>query len=463
VTRTDTLQNGQIKRQINVGVDKNTLRIQFSRQISQELFGQKQKYLYLQLSNTPENLIEAERIAREIENDIRAKKLHKDLKVYLPVNRLRQSVGLYYDPNRFHISLIDLFSRYCEFIKPQLQETTYIYLYQRQYKPILTKAHQDLNLQIELVDYLFKSYPGAMFLDLCSLLSRMIDWGKKRGLIHEEAPSKFSSLKNDYQVVLGRYEPGRLITNSIKNYKQDRDYRAFTRQEAKIVIQAFEDYAKVEMIHCRSSKPYSLSENIIQTRCTARDYVKLKFWTGCRSGEASALRWLDIGNDFEYIYFNKNYHSGLGKLKSLKTEHVGEEGREARKFPCGEKLKLLLEDLYRRNYRGNPEDFLFVSLSRKPVNICYISYHWYGTNNEKNLIGNKRERRTRLGVVTQLVVDNKISQYLTPYATRHTWITLQLLDGVHINNVAKLAGNSPKTILKHYSSFVPNLPLASEI
>ena len=97
-------QNGQTKRQINVGVDKNTLRIQFSRKISQELFGQKQKYLYLQLSNTPENLIKAERIALEIEHDIRAKKLEKDLKLYLPVNQLKQSVGLFYDPNQIHIS-----------------------------------------------------------------------------------------------------------------------------------------------------------------------------------------------------------------------------------------------------------------------------------------------------------------------------------------------------------------------
>ena len=264
-------------------------------------------------------------------------------------------------------------------------------------------------------------------------------------------------------MVLGRYEPGHLITNSIKNYKQDRDYRAFTREEAEMVVQAFEDYAKGEMIHRRSCRPYPLSEKRVQTRCIVKDYVKLKFWTGCRSGEASALRWLDIGNEFEYIFFNKNYNSQLKKLKSLKTEHLGEEGREARKFPCGEKLKLLLEDLYRRNYRGNPEDFLFVTLSGKAVNIGSICYHWYGIDDEKILAGNKKERCTRLGVVSQLVVDNKISQYLTPYATRHTWITLQLLDGVHINNVAKLAGNSPKTILAHYSSFVPNLPLASEI
>jgi integrase len=67
------------------------------------------------------------------------------------------------------------------------------------------------------------------------------------------------------------------------------------------------------------------------------------------------------------------------------------------------------------------------------------------------------------GVVLQLALDKRISQYLTPYATRHTWITLQLTEGVPIKNVAKLAGNTPEVILKSYAGYVANFNLAAEI
>ena len=426
MTRQPLSEREQTKRDIHVGVDKNTLRIQFPRKVSQELFGQKQKYLYIGLTNTPENWIEAEKIALQIENDIRAKKLEKNLKVYLPINALKQTVGLFYNPNQIQIAVIDLFNQYCEFIKPQLQETTYICVYQQQYKRILSQAPQDLNAQNKLVDHLFKSHSSRAFIDVCALLSRMLNWSKKRGIIPQESPNQFASLRQDYKVATATYKPGRLVNESFKNYNQDKDYRAFTRQEAQTVIKAFDDYAQPQMIYRGSSRPFALSEKKIKTRCMIRDYVKLKFWTGCRNGEASALRWMDIDDNFEYILFRKNYSSALKILKLLKTEHIGEEGKDTRKFPCGEKLKLLLEDLYQRNYRGNPEDFIFVSLSGKPIDNCSISYHWYGKDHQNKLKDHKQESCKKLGVVTQLVIDKKISQYLTPYATRHTWITLQL-------------------------------------
>jgi integrase len=92
-----------------------------------------------------------------------------------------------------------------------------------------------------------------------------------------------------------------------------------------------------------------------------------------------------------------------------------------------------------------------------------LIYPWYGKKDRIFLKNKREEKFDRLGLVTQLVVDKKISQYLKPYATRHTWITLQLLSGVHIKNIAKFAGNSPQTIMQNYSSYVPNLSLADEI
>lgn len=455
--------NGKTTRPIHVGVDKGSLRIQFSRPISIELFGQKQKYLYLQLSDTPENRLEADKIALQIENDIRAHKLEKDLKIYLPVNQLKKNVGLFYDPNRIHLTTIELFTKFCHFIKPQLQVTTYELTYQKRYRPIFEKAPQNLNEQSRLVDYIYHNCCGETFLDLCSLLYRMLDWANKRGLVPKESVNQFNILKEDYKVTCGIYKPGILVTRSISNYTHDYDYRGFSREDAQTIIKAFEDYTQVGYVKNRRTGLFTISNDIRKVRETARDYIKLKFWTGCRSGEATALRWLDIAEDFEYIVFKNTYSSKLRLLKPLKTEKVGREGTESRKFPCGEKLRLLLEDRYKRCYQGNPEDFIFCSRTGLPFHTDALTYHWYGKEDRVLLKNRQEEKFDRLGVVTQLVVDKKIAQYLKSYATRHTWITLQLLSGVHINNIAKLAGNSPQTIMENYSSYVPNMSLATEI
>lgn len=125
----------------------------------------------------------------------------------------------------------------------------------------------------------------------------------------------------------------------------------------------------------------------------------------------------------------------------------------SRKFPCGEKLKLLLEKLYK--IKGDSE-FIFAKANGIVIGSSYIKISWLG------------DKDTRLkifmpGVVYKLVKEKKIQQYLTPYSTRHTWINLQLQAGVPISNIAKLAGNSPETIIKNYASFIPDIPLAPEI
>ncbi|MBV1907561.1 MAG: site-specific integrase, partial [Pseudomonadales bacterium] len=42
-----------------------------------------------------------------------------------------------------------------------------------------------------------------------------------------------------------------------------------------------------------------------------------------------------------------------------------------------------------------------------------------------------------------------------PYPWRHTYISLNLVSGVSINDVAQQVGNSPLIIEKHYSKWIP--------
>jgi integrase len=42
-------------------------------------------------------------------------------------------------------------------------------------------------------------------------------------------------------------------------------------------------------------------------------------------------------------------------------------------------------------------------------------------------------------------------QYRKPYQTRHTFITLALENGMTVSDVARIVGNSPEIIYKHYA------------
>ena len=463
MTRTTNTKNPNPRNDVKVGVDKGTLRIQFSRPISKLLFGVKQKYFYLGLTDTPENWSTANGIAERIQNDIRANKLEKNLDAYSPVSELKEKVGIFYDPHRIEITTLELFNGYCIFIKPQLKETTYECNYTKTFYNFLSEAPQDLNQQPQLVDFLYHRCGSHSFVTVVNLLSRMVEWAQKRGMVPAEAPNCFKKLKADYKVVHRSRKVPKLLRKIQPGYYKDKDYTAFARDEATCVINAFIEYADVENTPVKG-RPLLDKDRYI--RAGIRDMVQFSFWTGCRTCEASGLRWIDIDENYEFVYFRHGYSTKLKILTPLKTEHVGEDETKARKVPCGQKLASLLESRKRLVYKGDDMGFVFPHSEHSPyipLNNSHLRYHWYGCENKQTSKDGNVHEMFYPGVVLQLAADNKISQYLNPYATRHTWITLQLIEGVPIKNIAKLAGNTPEVILKNYASYVPDFNLAPEI
>jgi integrase len=51
----------------------------------------------------------------------------------------------------------------------------------------------------------------------------------------------------------------------------------------------------------------------------------------------------------------------------------------------------------------------------------------------------------------RLVREGKLSHYRCLYNTRHTFITLALENGLDAKDVARLVGNSPEILYKHYA------------
>jgi integrase len=194
----------------------------------------------------------------------------------------------------------------------------------------------------------------------------------------------------------------RLFKNIPKSQKSGRSRKCFEKNEIESILTAF---SSNEFVSKFSVHPHS----------HYRGYVEFLALTGFRPEEAIALCWSDIRNN--RIIVSRAYSQGI--LKSTKTY-------EARSFPVNAQLEKLLKSL------PSKQNLVFPSPEGG-----YINQHNFGERYWKP-------------IVKKLVAAGKVSEYLPTYNLRHSWITRMLRSGLDIATVAKLAGNKPDTIMKHY-------------
>jgi len=195
-----------------------------------------------------------------------------------------------------------------------------------------------------------------------------------------------------------------------KSEKADDDINPFSLAERDRVIEAF-----------RSDHYYKFYAPL----------VEFIFATGARPSEAIALQWKHVTSDLKFINFEQAVtvsEKGLAVKQGLKTQ-------EKRRFPCNAKVQGILSSIKPEDTK--PDDLLFPSPEGK-----YIDFH------------NFRNRAWKT-VLAGLDIT-----YRKPYQTRHTFITLALENGLDAKDVARLVGNSPEIIYRHYAGnkrelFVP--------
>lgn len=194
----------------------------------------------------------------------------------------------------------------------------------------------------------------------------------------------------------------RLFKSIPKAQKSTRSRKCFERDEIQNILAAF------------SSNEFC-SKFSIHPHSHYLGYVKFLALTGFRPEEAIALEWGDIKN--REIIVSRAYSQGI--LKSTKT-------CETRSFPINSQLGKLLGSL------PGTQNLVFPSAEGG-----YINQH------------NFNERYWK-PIVKQLVAAGEVEEYLPTNNLRHSWITRMLRAGLDIATVARLAGNKPDTIMKHY-------------
>jgi integrase len=194
----------------------------------------------------------------------------------------------------------------------------------------------------------------------------------------------------------------RLFKNIPKSQRSGRSQKCFEKHEINRILDAFASNEFVSKFSMHLHSYY-------------RGYVEFLALTGFRPEEAIALVWGDIKNN--RIIVSRAYSQGI--LKTTKTY-------ETRVFPINSQLGKLLKSLPKT---GN---LVFPSSEGS-----YINQHNFGERYWKP-------------IVKKLVAVREVAEYLPTYNLRHSWITRMLRSDLDIATVAKLAGNKPDTIMKHY-------------
>lgn len=190
----------------------------------------------------------------------------------------------------------------------------------------------------------------------------------------------------------------------------EENYTAFTSDERAAIIEAFE-----------TDHPFYAP------------WVKFLFLSGCRPEEASALRWGDVASDFSEILINKALPVDTRIEQPTKTYR-------STRFPCNAQMKLLLQELWDKNYSDglSPEDFsrswLIPSVKGKPFDYKnFQSRYWKP-------------------VVEQLVRDRKVAFYFSEYHARHTFITELVKKGIDEQDISYICRTSVAMIQRCYAS-----------
>lgn len=388
----DTEQKA-VKGTVGIEEFRDKYRIRLPRELSRELYGVTQKYISTGLSITLENFKKAQITAWEIESDISSGQFDITFRKYQPQKQLAVVVPI---KPKTDLMLDELWERYTEYKAQFIEQTTIRTNYKRIRNTIDLFPSKKLDDAVIVQEWLLSNKSAYTAKVILAHLSGCCDWGIESKLI---------------------------------------DNNPFNRMAAKVKLNKGKELEEID--------PFSVSERDAIIEAFKNDvyyshyteFVSFLFMTGCRTGEAIALRWKDINPEMTQITFSESFSSHFRIRKDTKTH-------SSRKFPINAKLKSLLQSVQPQNCTS--EMIVFSSPTGREIDgHNFLNRAWKGYKN--------RHGKFIPGIITRLVEQGKVKRYRCFYNTRHTFITMALEANVSVSQVAKWVGNSPEIILKHYA------------
>lgn len=410
--------------QVKITVDRSYLKLQIPSIYARLYYGKKQAYISFGAKDTVQGRLLAEQAKINLTKDLESENFNpKNLAKYQHPNK-QAKVGIvsYYAGN---ITLSQLWVMYSEYRKPNIGQETYQDKYLGYIPNILDKCNQDIYCQQEIRNKIIEIAAPTVAMRCLRITNAALNWAKKEQLIPESFNSKFSEYASEF-FNTSQYKSARREQPKEVECNKDANKIAWNKDEMSIIIDAYWDRTT------NHGQKHSYHKLDIYAYL-----IEFLFRTGLRHGEAFALTWNDIANDYSKVYVTKSYNSRGKRIKDTKNGIH-------RAVPCSKKTKELLIELKKKLpiLTSNPKNLVFPNFRGNYLNTKNLTRTW----------GKQQKDRAEIPVVLKLVMTNKLPQYIEAYSTRRTFITLQLQAGYDVKTVADWVGDKPQTILKHYAS-----------
>jgi integrase len=312
------------------------------------------------------------------------------------------------------MGLLEVWDIYCEYKKPSLRESVYEHKYQGVYKRYLQSAIEAVKSEdaIKIRNWLIENRNPVTVKRVLSELSKAHQF-----LIRQNNSdikhNPYDGLSEEIQSLGAKGQ--KLGEVKIDDDALDKS-KAYTWDEALIILEYIKNNKRISHWY---------------------NFVKFKFLTGCRTGEAIALMWQDVDWDKERILIRRSYDRETKKFYPLKNDSTY-KGELVRRFPMPKDGELW--QLLKSIEQGQDNEVVFKSKSGKIIDSCIFSVAWSGSQNGKYK-----------GIIPALVKQGKLTKYLSAYHTRHTFIYHAIFDLGHDEKVvSKWCGHTVGVSAKHY-------------
>ncbi|MEO0969689.1 MAG: site-specific integrase [Cyanobacteria bacterium J06639_18] len=318
-------------------------------------------------------------------------------------------------PPKPKLSILEVWDIYCEFKRSSLAVTTYELMYKKAFSSCVEQAVNSVGEDpLEFRGWLLENRNKRTAKDVLSALEHAYNLVIQRDLYTGKNP--FIGLSKEIEKKK-RIKEIKQSDYSSEDTNLDNKDLAFTWDEAETIMSFLKNHDGKFKHH------YHITA--------------FRFLTGCRIGEACGLWWDDIKWDKECIVFRRSYAVRIKKFKPTKNE-------TERLFPMPKNGRLwnLLKELK----QGNGNECVFLSVANKPFRYNLLSNCWSKRTDTK---GSKIYEYP--GFIRILLEQGKISKYLPPYNTRHTFVSHQIYDlGRDRDVVNSWCEHSEEISRKHY-------------
>ena len=316
-------------------------------------------------------------------------------------------------PPKPELSLMEVWSAYCDYRKHDLKESTFENVFMSCYVNFIESAIKATKSEdaLKIRNWLFENRSLINVKKLIGHLSKAHHLALRQKLISH---NPYEELEKEITVKGAKGKKQNEVQTESDDDVLDTT-KAYTWNEAQTILNYIKNTPQI-------SHWYS--------------FTKFKFFTGCRTGEAIAFMWCDVLWNKEQILLRRTYDNQTKRFYPTKTAKGDQDLIRIFPMPKDGEIWNLLKSIS----QGELSDIVFKSKRGKIILDNVFCRAWKGNEVNKNK-----------GIITELVKQNKLTKYLSPYNTRHTFITHQIFDlGRDEKIVSAWCGHGELVSQKHY-------------